>query len=352
MEGSAFPNPWQCPPDVELLDRGPSPMECAYQPRGRTLPPVADRRGGSIGNTTAAQRAFLASASSDGEWHCKSNAWRPRGLELYHISQQNVSTTSAVDAIVTWGDSTTKNICTYRSHALPNAPSLTVFCHVRTDTGLSVVATGYEASTFSSDRHDTMTDPSARPAALPVAHFCCGQCKCGKSSDEAARDLFAWAERNRARTLLLVIRSSLHIYNNVGLMTEDVVKVLDHADEYDGEVTVLWIPPHGAGRRKLKKFLSPKFSQGTEPLIAYDVAVRATVEKHRSALAHASTGAGKGGKRGRVGRHGFLELDIRRMFEAAETSCWGAYESPDGTHLSASVLLNAAVLIFRLAALL
>ena len=109
-------------------------------------------------------------------------------------------------------------------------------------------------------------------------------------------------------------------------MTDELQLLLERARGFRGRVTVLWIPQHGAGKSKLFKWIH--LGQDTESLRVYDDAVRVGV------IGNATWADVQGLSVG--------VLNTTTMFQAAESSCEGAYGSLDGTHLSPTVQVNAA----------
>ena len=133
-------------------------------------------------------------------------------------------------------------------------------------------------------------------------------------------------------------------------------------------VHVLLVPMHGSGVHKPKR-LSRRYGeksileqQGTTIRKLDSEVVRALQKKHGSA-GPGIRGAGELSEGSTSKAPPFLILDLFHMAREAECwpeqfetgcveSCGGAYESHDGTHLSPTVNVNAALIIFRLISLL
>lgn len=294
--GSTDSSVHACPLLDEIVRRGPFHMACIYLPHGQpllseTLPPSK----------------LLVAASGPGRWDCSRHLWQPQSTV---VGVPAVTSCAAFDAVATYGDSIAHNVAM----------------------GLQIVLNGYRAGKFYHDRNHFI--PTQATTGLPVAHFCCIACACGiRPVGATAVKLFEWARKINSRNLLLVARTSMHIRNDVKMMTAELRLLVERARLYKGNVTLLWVPQHGAGRRKDPKFL--RIGQDTVSLRTYDAAVRVGV------IGNATRAEIGDGVRTGV-------LDIEKMFHAAENECDGAYGSLDGTHLSPTVQVNVAQQILRL----
>ena len=294
-----------CPLTEDIVRRGPFPMACLFLPRGPPAQPSA-----------MTPAAFLDAASGAGAWNCVRNTWEPMVTPAGILLPP---TRSSVDAIATYGDSLAHNIAI----------------------GVELTLNGFHADKFYHDRNDYIPEPSG---GLPVAHFCCALCGCGHDSANATAHPFGWARDRGSKHLLLVVRTSLHeapqarvLFNKaVRAMTDELQLLLQRARDFRGRVTVLWIPQHGAGKSKLFKWIH--LGQDTESLRVYDDAVRVGV------IGNATWADVQGLSVG--------VLNTTTMFQAAESSCEGAYGSLDGTHLSPTVQVNAAQQVLGLRSIL
>jgi len=290
-----------------VINRGPFRMGCLYQPRGPLLKHMPED-----------PRAFLGTASGPGHWDCVRNTWQVNQTRV-GVLPPSVGRPCRFDAVATYGDSIAHNVAA----------------------GLQITLSGYEAVQFYHDRNDMIpslntSETGPDLVALPVAHFCCSACACNIALKDAVDHPFDWAGKMNSSKLLLVVRTSMHFkdaQDRVSGMAHEMKELLKHAGEFRGEVTVLWIPQHGAGLRKAQKYLA--LGQDTNSLREYDTAVRNRV------LGNTSWANLQPGLRAGV-------LDIQHMFQTAETSCDGEYSSLDGTHLSPTVQVNVAQQILQM----
>jgi len=115
--------------------------------------------------------------------------------------------------------------------------------------------------------------------------------------------------------------------SEIGLLAKEVDAALSKTGGKI-EVTYLWIRQHGHGKFKPKQYLP---QQGTQSLRAYEDRAVELVSRAQPALARR-----------------MLFLDLKNMAQAAEEQCDGAYEMPDGTHLSLTLQVEAAHMVFGL----
>mmetsp|Transcript_38449 Transcript_38449/g.101402 ORF Transcript_38449/g.101402 Transcript_38449/m.101402 type:complete len:364 (+) Transcript_38449:370-1461(+) len=308
-----------CPLSDDVINRGPFHMSCLYQPRGPLLPEHK--------LLPEDLQAFLGTASGPGHWDCVRNTWQVSQTSV-GVLPPSVGRHCRFDAVATYGDSIAHNVARGLQITL-NGNKAARFYHDRNDMAppLNVSETGAEVDI-----------PNARPrvVALPIAHFCCSLCACKYRLTDAVDHPFDWASKLNSSKLLLVVRTSLHIKDirkRESLMAHEMEQLLKRAAIFRGEVTVLWIPQHGAGRRKLPEHLA--LGQDTHSLREYDAAVRNRVLGNKS-WTYLQPGLRAG------------VLDIQHMFQMAETSCDGEYSSLDGTHLSPTVQVNVAQQILRM----
>eukprot|EP00421_Protoceratium_reticulatum_P022134 CAMPEP_0168380046 /NCGR_PEP_ID=MMETSP0228-20121227/12156_1 /TAXON_ID=133427 /ORGANISM="Protoceratium reticulatum, Strain CCCM 535 (=CCMP 1889)" /LENGTH=383 /DNA_ID=CAMNT_0008393095 /DNA_START=37 /DNA_END=1188 /DNA_ORIENTATION=+ len=289
------------PPETE-----PAAFGCIYKPLGLWA-----------GTSARAPQEYLDYISGQGEWDCLRNTWRIEGHD-----QLNVFTEATVprnyDAVLTYGDSLAHNI------------------HI----GLGMVAGGFKLTNWFHDRNDVSLDLPTEGAAL--AHFCCGWCACGRSPDESVQRIIQWLKhesegRQRFRALIIV-RVSMHIRNDhvkmageIDLLAKQVNAELRNTNT-TMDITYLWIRQHGNGKLKPPQYLP---EQSTISLRAYENNTLQILSTWQPDLA----------------KH-MLFLDVKNMAQAAENQCDNAYEMPDGTHLSLTLQVAAANMVFGLIQLL
>mmetsp|Transcript_66695 Transcript_66695/g.189350 ORF Transcript_66695/g.189350 Transcript_66695/m.189350 type:complete len:385 (-) Transcript_66695:172-1326(-) len=289
------------PPETE-----PAAFGCIYKPLGLWA-----------GTSARAPQEYLDYISGQGEWDCLRNTWRIEGHD-----QLNVFTEATVprnyDAVLTYGDSLAHNI------------------HI----GLGMVAGGFKLTNWFHDRNDVSLELPTEGAAL--AHFCCGWCSCGRSPDESVQRIIQWLKhesegRQRFRALIIV-RVSMHIRNDhvkmageIDLLAKQVNAELRNTNA-TMDITYLWIRTHGNGKLKPPQYLP---EQSTISLRAYENNTLQILSTWQPDLA----------------KH-MLFLDVKNMAQAAENQCDNAYEMPDGTHLSLTLQVAAANMVFGLIQLL
>eukprot|EP00421_Protoceratium_reticulatum_P009403 CAMPEP_0168364878 /NCGR_PEP_ID=MMETSP0228-20121227/4431_1 /TAXON_ID=133427 /ORGANISM="Protoceratium reticulatum, Strain CCCM 535 (=CCMP 1889)" /LENGTH=343 /DNA_ID=CAMNT_0008377645 /DNA_START=154 /DNA_END=1185 /DNA_ORIENTATION=+ len=286
----------------------PAFMGCVYKPLGLYA-----------GTSARAPQEYLDYISGRGEWDCSRNTWRIKGHDQLKVFTK-ATLPRKFDAVLTYGDSLAQNI------------------HV----GLGLVASGFKNTTWMHDRNDVSWDLTTTGTAF--AHFCCGWCSCGRSPDESVQRLIQWlniASRGRRRfRALIILRVSMHIGNDYVNMADEI-RLLAEQVQVNSElrktkahmdITYLWIRQHGSGRLKPAQYLP---EQGTSSLRAYDYNTFKLLSKRQPDLAKQ-----------------MLILDVKHMALAAERQCDGAYEMPDGTHLSLTLSVAAAHMVFGLVELL
>lgn len=310
---------FSCP--IKLPERShPDPMDCIYRPRGHRIDDalVCNQGQPAVNGSIGTAQQLANDLSQPGCWNCTANLWLPSRSNKLHIFE-TPQVLDQVDAIVTYGDSLTRNIYT----------------------GLSAILGNYSQAEW---HHSRQSTTSENGSALPLRHVCCNHCECGLSN--ASRLVLEWAQSvaehkaHRKFRVLVIMRATIHFRvlksaSSVKSMAEEILTLMSllESPQHTGgpplEFFYIWVPMHGSGVRKPKVYL---MRQSTRKLRTYDEGILAFLARSRPDLFRS-----------------LIVLDIFNLVESAEATCDGLYSSVDGTHLSFTVFVTVAQMVLNIA---
>jgi len=295
---------YDCPGSESFIQRGPWHMGCLYKPL--TQPQIA--------NASLDLQTYFSKASSTGHFDCHRNVWIADDIG-HALYVEDVG--GNYDAIITYGDSISANIWA----------------------GLGLIINNYTMTKFWINRNDAeiLASHGSRLSGgnIHLHHFCCSYCACGHSVEKATSNVVEWVVENRIQRTLLIFRNSLHTEDDPAVVNEIttlVTKLQQHT-----QISTIYMLFHGSGSYKPQQYVN----QLTSALRIRDdrtVALLKAQMPPQVPLVYYDPS------------HMFLSAECNHRGAELRTtrckaSCFGAFESPDGTHLSPTLQVAIAQVV-------